>query len=177
MLIAQWLAALRYRINRINGAKQTNVVFVRIDDDESIEQAAAPQRVDLKPKRRIVDPDEVRREVNSECLVTAPRGRLHRPDQSVDLSGQHRTAHRELERPQDSIVLSVSISRRQPVRSMRFHSPLEEREAMRRWLDPGKRRGGAPETNSVNIDVNVASFTRVYGWSYWGSAPKRRTRR
>ena len=48
---------------------------------------------------------------------------------------------------------------------------------MRRWLDPSKRRGGAAETNSVNIDVNVASFTRVHGWSSWGSAPKRRTRR
>jgi hypothetical protein len=108
-----------------------------IDDDESIEQVAAPQRVDLEPKRRIVDPDEVRR--HSECLVTAPRGRLHRPDQSVDVSRQHGTAHRELERPQDSIVLSVSISRRQPVRSMRFHSPSEERKVMRHWLYPGKR--------------------------------------
>ena len=45
----------------------------------------APQRVDLKPKRRIVDPDEIRREVNSECLVTAPRGRLHGLDQNVDV--------------------------------------------------------------------------------------------
>ena len=81
----------------------------------------------------------------------------HRSDQSFDLSGQRGTAHRKLERPQDSIVLPVSISCGQPVGSVGSHGPLKKLHAMRRGFDPSNRCGGAAEADAVNVDVEVVS--------------------
>jgi hypothetical protein len=83
-----------------------------------------------------------------------PRRWLYRLEQSFNFSGQRGGAYCEPEGPQDSVVLPVSVSRRQPVRSMKLCGPLQEFKSMGRRLDPGNR-GGVAEANAVNVDINI----------------------
>ena len=70
--------------------------------------------------------------------LLVPRGRLYRLEQSFDLSRQRGAAHREPEGPQDSVVLPMSVSRRQSVRPVRHYSPPEEIKDVGRRPDPSK---------------------------------------
>jgi hypothetical protein len=102
----------------------------------------------------IVDPNEIRPEVDARNFASMPRRWLYRLEQSFNFSGQRGGAYCEPEGPQDSVVLPVSVSRRQPVRSMKLCGPLQEFKSMGRRLDPGNR-GGVAEANAVNVDINI----------------------
>jgi len=85
----------------------------------------------------IVDPNEIRTEFDARQFVSVPRGWLYRLEQSFNFSRQRGGAYCEPEGPQDSVVLPVSISRRQPVRVMGAGSPSEKVECMRGQFDAG----------------------------------------
>ena len=104
--------------------------------------------LDLHRQWRVVDPKKVRSQIDAGDLAAGPLGRPDRPEQGFDLRRQLGGADSVPEGAQDSIVLSVGIARRQPIRAVNFHSPAQERKTVRRGLPVADER-------PVDVDVNV----------------------
>src|SRR6202040_3159511 len=89
-------------------------------------------------------------------LAAKPFGRPDRPEQSFNCSRQLGGAYGVAEGAQDSRVLAVGIARRQPIGAMKFHSPAQELETVRRGLPVADE--GADAVGRCGTDR--------YGWDF-----------